>query len=629
MSTQAMPKDMARDTARNVRDLTCHVAKVFMSRYLGVRTPTAAQLDFLMATEREVLYAGTGSSGKSTAVLMAALINAELPGYAGLVVVPELANSAIVAMTREWLRERDARWDAGTRCWRFPNGASLSVVHRRASISGGYQFIGVDDVARLEREEYVRLLARLRRSEATSVPPALRVAGSPDEPGREWITDRFRLGDGADDALVEGRRVIQASFEDEGLNVDPDRVRQGLSELPEPRRTWLLHGEWGVRTPIRAEPEPPYRQPLAAGGGIERARAHLGNASPGEEEVWFDPYLQGAELPNPHVLVTGETGAGKTQALQSVTAQLAAHAILPLVLDFKSDYDGEWAADRGVRVIDPAGGDKLPFNPLAPVTDQKTGETSGLRQLHLVADLLKRVWGLGDQQAYRLREAIKEAYAGSGVPLTTFRPTIEQVYPTFDDVRHHLEPEDTVLGRLSPLFDLDPFGSDHEGLAEMISDGVVVRLSQLPGGESKTAIAEFLLLALYDHLVRQGHQRRLTRLLVMDEGWRLATCPFLEPLLREGRAFGLGVILASQYPADLPQVIRGAAATQLHFGQSQAGQAGDVRRAVLGDSRGRQAQQLEDAVRGLRTFHAVLCDRQHSPWQEIRVTPYFERRGGG
>ncbi|MBO0746342.1 MAG: ATP-binding protein, partial [Candidatus Dormibacteraeota bacterium] len=470
-----------------------------------------------------------------------------------------------------------------------------------------------------------RLLARLRPSEALSLQPMLRAAGSPDEPGREWVAHRFQLGSGAD--LTQGRRVVRASFEDEGLNVDVDRVRQGLSELPEPRRTWLLLGDWGVQT-VRAEadPERPSEPPASVCDGVERPRVHIGTSDRDGKEVWFDPFQPGAELPNPHMLIDGESGNGKTETVKLLAAGMMEHQVRPLIIDPKDDFLG-WAEEQGIHVIDPAAGHLLPFNPLVPVVDHHTGQVDTLRHLYLVGDLVMRVWGLGDQQVARLREAMKTAYSDHGVPVGRFRPN-GGAYPTFGELREHLDPEDTARTRLSPLFDLDPFAADEGSFAEMLEGGAVVRLTQLPGSEFKTAMAEFLLLALYDHLVRQGHKRGLRRLVVMDEGWRLAMCPFLEPLLREGRAYGLGVVLASQYPDDMPSAVKGATHTQIHFGQGQAGQATAVRREVLGDARGRQAQQLEELVRSLPTFHAVLRNRQHSPWQEVRVTPYFERRGG-
>ena len=57
-------------------------------------------------------------------------------------------------------------------------------------------------------------------------------------------------------------------------------------------------------------------------------------------------------------------------------------------------------------------------------------------------------------------------------------------------------------------------------------------------------------MALYDHLIRQPQIHMLDQLLVLDEAWRVVEPPFLTPLMREGRAFGLGVVIASQFPRD-------------------------------------------------------------------------------
>ena len=55
----------------------------------------------------------------------------------------------------------------------------------------------------------------------------------------------------------------------------------------------------------------------------------------------------------------------------------------------------------------------------------------------------------------------------------------------------------------------------------------------------------------------------------LDEAWRLVHSPYLVPLMREGRAFGLGVIIATQFPKDLPAEIAGSAATKLFFSQTR------------------------------------------------------------
>ena len=592
--------------------------------------PSLPQAVFLAAGEREVLLAGTGSSGKTTALVMAALAWAEVPHSDGLLVVPVLSASPVPQMLRSLLGQGDATWDAGQRCWCFPSGAVLTLSHRRTPPPGSHQFVGVDGLVGLQEDEYRRLLIALQPSPHVSADPVIRATSSPDGPGRVWVARRFGLLSGQGKDGLGDRRVIRASFET-NPGVDAATVRRSLEELPEPRRSWLLRGAWGeghAHMEDREAGRPATSAVVTAQPDRARPRVLLGRSVSDGEELWFDPLRPGEELPNSHVLITGESGSGKTQTIQVLGAGLMRQGVSPLVLDFKSDYDGAWARDQGLSVIDPMRGDRLPFNPLAPAPDPQTGEANGLRQVHLVADLLRRVWGLGDQQSFRIREATKAAYAAAGVPAGSFPAEGQRRYPTFEDVRQHLDPEDTLLGRLSPLFDLDPFRPDADGkqLAEMLERGTVVRLSPLPGSEAKASIAELLLLALYDHLARQGHARTLRWLLVMDEGWRLSTCPYLEPLLREGRAFGLGAIIATQFPRDLALEIKGCAATQLYFSQTQLDQVTEVQRAVLGGSQGREAKEMAEALRGLSRFEAVLHSRRG--WRVARITPAFERPHG-
>ena len=62
-------------------------------------------------------------------------------------------------------------------------------------------------------------------------------------------------------------------------------------------------------------------------------------------------------------------------------------------------------------------------------------------------------------------------------------------------------------------------------------------------------MAELIVIRLHGVLVRRDHPRKLTRLLVLDEAWRVATSTHLANLAREGRAFGAGIAIGTQYQA--------------------------------------------------------------------------------
>lgn len=372
----------------------------------------------------------------------------------------------------------------------------------------------------------------------------------------------------------------------------------------------------------------------AHAAAVDRARALLGTA-PGEygkaREIWFDPAAPENRLPNPHLMITGETGSGKTQATKTILAEMHEFNVPVLILDFKDDYsDPEYAQTEGLAVYDPSD-QPLPFNPLAPAIDPRSGRANPTHHLHQLTDIIKRIYRLGDQQAYRLREAMKAVYEAAGVPTRAFEPKPDHQYPAFEVIRDELDQDkenQALLGRMSPIFDLELFSSGAEvaDFASVVAQSTVIRLAQLPGDEVKNSVAEFFLMALYNYLIRQPQSHGMTRLAVLDEAWRLVESPFLEPLMREGRAFGLGVIIASQFPADLPTAVAGSTATKLYFSQTNVEQIRDVQRTVLGKTSGADADHLASIVRGLPPLTAVLYSKQFPRYVRVTVNPYFARQ---
>ena len=335
---------------------------------------------------------------------------------------------------------------------------------------------------------------------------------------------------------------------------------------------------------------------LEAGPKTARPRALLGTA-PGSygkpRDVCFDPNLPGQELPNPHISITGETGSGKTQSTKAIVSELRAQGLPALILDFKDDYSNElFIAAEDFRLYD-ASFMSLPLNPLIPAIDQWQDFVNPSQHVYQVGDIIKRIYKLGDQQAFRLREAMKRAYELAGISLRPGTLPTGKSFPLFDVVQHELSNDkanEPLLGRLSPIFDLGLFAADAEqsNFEDFLQTSAVVRLGQLPSDEVKNSVAEFFLMALYKHLIRQPQIHMLDRLLVLDEAWRVVESPFLTPLIREGRAFGLGVVIASQFPRDLPEAVRGSTATRLFFSQGQVEQIREIQRTIVGKTSGGQ-----------------------------------------
>lgn len=371
------------------------------------------------------------------------------------------------------------------------------------------------------------------------------------------------------------------------------------------------------------------------GEEVSRARAYLGEA-PGAygkpREVWFDPALPGHALPNPHVSISGETGSGKTQVTKAIVSELSQRGLPSMILDFKDDYSQpQYVSHENFDIYDASFGG-LPFNPMVPPVDPQSGHVAPLNHVHQLGEIVKRIYELGDQQAFRFREALKQAFDSKSIGMKPFVPNQDQEYPPFEIIegtlRHDKENE-TLLGRLSPIFDLGLFSASTGTMdfAKMADASTVIRLSQLPGDEIKNSVAEFFLMALYNHLIRLEHPHVLRRLLVLDEAWRLVKSPFLEPLMREGRAFGLGVILATQYPKDLPDPVGGATATRLFFSQTNSENVREIQRTLIGKTSGADAEHLANVLRQLPPLTCLLQNNQYTPYARTTVLPYFERAG--
>ena len=363
-----------------------------------------------------------------------------------------------------------------------------------------------------------------------------------------------------------------------------------------------------------------------------RPRVLIGVASgsfAGEREIFFDPQSPDEKLNNPHISLTGETGTGKTQATKAILSELLPLGIPALILDFKDDYaKPDYAVAEGFTVHDASFG-ALPFNPMVPPIDKMTNRVNPTAHLHELSNMLQRIYGLGDQQAFALREAMKETYAISGVGTKPFVPEPSQQYLPFEAIKDVLEREKstTLLGRLSPVFDLGVFSEGDAALtlSDLLETPTVIRLSQLPGDQVKNAVAEFFLMAMHSYLMRREQPHALQQVLVLDEAWRLVSSRFLKPLMLEGRAFGLGVIVATQFPRQLPEEISGSTATRLFFGQTKAEQIREIQRTLVGKTSGPDADNIAQVVRGLSPLECVMQNAQHPPWVRIKVTPYYAR----
>lgn len=363
---------------------------------------------------------------------------------------------------------------------------------------------------------------------------------------------------------------------------------------------------------------------------VKRLRFVVGQTSAGDEVVW-EPHKPNAQLNNFGFLVSGDPGSGKTQILKALIAEVAEVNIPVFIFDFKNDYtEGAFSGRHGFSVYN-VNRRGLPFNPLDLAPDD-SGEVQPIRHVHELSSILDRIFGLGDQQEAQLRNALRQAYEECGIQTDAWQQVASlPTAPTFSSVVKILQDDPrtiTLRNRLSPLFDLGLFPDNVEigqSFESLVSKKSILDLHELPSDKIKSAMSEFIIVRLHGHVLRGAQPRVLRRLLVFDEAWRVKDSIRLQELAREGRAFGVGIVIGTQFPGDIPEELGGNIATQLLLYNQTPDHQRAVVKTLCGRNSGPEAQRLQGQLSHLQQHEGFYRNQQYSPYRLLMTTPYYRR----
>ncbi len=307
---------------------------------------------------------------------------------------------------------------------------------------------------------------------------------------------------------------------------------------------------------VGGEPDP--RVGIAGDGVRIKVGSLLGSV--GNSEVDFWPST--TNLNQMNVGIVGDLGTGKTELVKALIAQIREQArekqpsmvTSMLIFDYKGDFQKEEFISRvGGVVLEPH---QIPVNIFMPVT----GEHSKLpyQQAAAFVDVLRKIYrGVGPVQASLLNEAVRELYEQND----NRPPTLAEVRLAYLGKSGNPDSVSSILDSfvLSQIFSADrenlkPFGALLEGKV------LIVALDRLGQDQSaKNALVALFLNLYYDNMLRtpkppfQGDPpnqlRYLKSFLLVDEAVNIMRYDFqvLMDLMLQGRQFGYGVMLASQY----------------------------------------------------------------------------------
>ena len=265
--------------------------------------------------------------------------------------------------------------------------------------------------------------------------------------------------------------------------------------------------------------------------------------------------------------IIGTMGTGKTQFTKSLITQLYRNSsqnvnqtqIDILIFDYKGDYIKEdFIEATNAKVYDLY---HLPYNPLALYKGKTPKKMLPLHTANSIKETVATAFGLGVKQKGLLRDLIMEAYERKGISKKDENtwdlpaPTISDVYEIFqeqDDIK-----EDSLSVALNDLAEFEVFMPDStetKALYDLIDGITVINLSGYDSAIQNLVVG-ITLDTFYSQMQTKGHShiegdfREITKMILVDEADNFLSKDFkaLKKILKEGREFGVGTILSTQF----------------------------------------------------------------------------------
>ncbi|GAA2375230.1 ATP-binding protein [Dactylosporangium salmoneum] len=360
-----------------------------------------------------------------------------------------------------------------------------------------------------------------------------------------------------------------------------------------------------LHSALLCEPAPP-TQPIRRPDQNGALHVELGRDQAGAAVGW-----ELSTRGSPHGFILGIPGQGKSVTTRGLMRQLAAHGLPSLVLDFHGDLAAR--APAGTTVVDAAVG--LPFSPFELVTDDDRLVNQSAWE---VSEIVAYVCGLGEIQRNNVYRGIQAAYhtALQDGPRV---PTMEEFADAVADAEEGARGRN-ARDRIRALTDFGLFrpvpGASFDPTA---GPGMVIDVSRLGLETVQVAAGAFLLRKLYRDMFGWKQDGSMKIAIVLDEAHRLAKDVTLPKLMKEGRKYGVAVIMASQGMSDFHRDVLGNAGTKIVFRTNFP-----ASKYVAGFLRGRGDQDLSREIEQLDVGVAYVSTPDHVQARRVYMHPESE-----
>ncbi len=277
---------------------------------------------------------------------------------------------------------------------------------------------------------------------------------------------------------------------------------------------------------------------------------------------------------NPHLMIVGLPGMGKTGSIINICKQLDRAGIAPIVFAYHEDIEDRLSRCLpNVETVDIQGG--LGFNPMRVIGK---GPLAWVDNVGMLRDIFSSIFpDLGEVQTNSIREAIKQSYAETGYgtpgldPQTLEPPSFQRFY---EILQKQEKPDRGVMLRLGELDDYGFFQSRSGDASSLLTRNapVIVRVHSAMNDMFQRAMASFILLNLYQNMFLRGERQEegISHVVVFDEAHRASRLKLLPTMAKECRKYGLALIVSSQAAKDFDPGVYSAIANYLVLRVSDA-----------------------------------------------------------
>ncbi|NVI09246.1 ATP-binding protein [Paraburkholderia youngii] len=279
---------------------------------------------------------------------------------------------------------------------------------------------------------------------------------------------------------------------------------------------------------------------------VRVGRLLIGTDSRGQEVHWEygDP-----ELENRHLLIFGASGSGKTYAIQCLLLEMVKQLQHVAIIDYTDGFLPSKLDRLFVESTNPETHvlvqQPFPINPFQRLSREEPGIGELLELPHnvasRVADVFCSVYTVGDVQRAALSRHIEQGLTSGG------NFSLEELLRALEADPNAPQ---TLALKISELVKQKPFSIEQgSGWKHIFEESSLAHILQLVNisKDMQRLIAEFALWDFFAYATRNGN-KDIPLPVVLDEVQNLdhRSDRAIDKLLREGRKFGVGMILATQ-----------------------------------------------------------------------------------